>query len=446
MQKTTLGIMMAWALGTLPVEAVTIDLMVLHSPGLAARYQGDAQTRIQHMINVTNQIYAASGLELTVRAVHEQQVNYPDSGKDDKALRDVTKQRVPAFKEVPALRTRYGADMVVLMRPYTGSLSCGLAWVGGTATYTDGRRAYADGDVSGAAGSMFSHVIATGCGDVVLAHELGHNMGLNHSRLLDGTGGTFHYALGYGVPHSFVTVMAYSSGFKVGSYEYKFSSPDLVCKGQPCGVDHLDQADGADALRALRITTPQIAALYPTMVTETQPDMGDLEESLKERRQELKSVRIFYSEQLAAKESLKQRQGLLKTRFEQYPHQLASLGQQHRDTIDEHNRLVGKYNSYRGRYSAAEFKRIQAIQEDLLQQINKLRSESSEMGRQYNELAKRYQDDVAEYNASWERYNQLVAAVRDANDKVEEARRAVELAEHRYLLALSRQPDSVQAV
>ncbi len=55
MQKTTLGIMIAGLLGATPVLAETIDLMVLHSPGLAARYQGDAQTRIQHMINVTNQ-------------------------------------------------------------------------------------------------------------------------------------------------------------------------------------------------------------------------------------------------------------------------------------------------------------------------------------------------------------------------------------------------------
>lgn len=50
---------------------------------------------------------------------------------------------------------------------------------------------------------------------------------------------------------------------------------------------------------------------------------------------------------------------------------------------------------------------------------------------------------MKEYNGSWDRYNQLIAAVKSADGKVEEARREVELAEHRYQLALLRQPAEV---
>lgn len=441
MQKTTLGIMIAGLLGATPVLAETIDLMVLHSPGLAARYQGDAQTRIQHMINVTNQIYAASGLDLTVRAVHSQQVNYPDGGTDDKALKDVTKQRVPVFKEVPTLRTRYGADMVVLMRPNTGDHgSCGLAWVGGSATYADGRKAYADGDVSKEAGNMFSHVTATGCGDVVLAHELGHNMGLNHSRLQDGTGGTYHYALGHGVQGSFATVMAYPSSFGVSSHEYKFSSPALVCKGQPCGVDHRDQANGADAVRALRVTTPQIASFYPTMVTEAMPDLGELERSLEARRQDLAAAQTHYSQQVTASTALQDRQQVLLANFDRYRREQTSLNQRNNQVIRESNRLVQQYNSYSGSYSPVEYQRIRTIQAELMTRINQLRDESNALVREYNETSQRFNAEVAEYNGSWDRYNQLTAAVKGAEGKVEEARRELELAEHRYQLALARQP------
>ena len=51
---------------------------------------------------------------------------------------------------------------------------------------------------------------------------------------------------------------------------------------------------------------------------------------------------------------------------------------------------------------------------------------------------------MKEYNGSWDRYNQLVAAVKSADGKVDEARRELELAEHRYQLALARQPAETQ--
>ena len=39
-------------------------------------------------------------------------------------------------------------------------------------------------------------------------------MGLSHSHLEDGSGGTFNFSTGYGVEGQFVTVMAYPAAFQ----------------------------------------------------------------------------------------------------------------------------------------------------------------------------------------------------------------------------------------
>jgi hypothetical protein len=149
--------------------------------------------------------------------------------------------------------------MVVLYRPYkTVQGGCGLAWVNGANT---------NGNFSapGIKNYMYAHLAINTCGDYVTAHEMGHNMGLRHSRKQDGSGGTFPYALGHGVDGQFVTIMAYQSSFNVDYWTgkaYKFSNPALLCKNLPCGVDRNDTVNGADASYTLNITGPQIANFY----------------------------------------------------------------------------------------------------------------------------------------------------------------------------------------
>ena len=237
----------------------TIDVLVVYTKGVADTYGGEPTTRINQLFQVTNQIYVDSGVDLEIRVAKTLMVDYTDDNSAETALQDITYNRHLAFKDVAAARLQAKADMVIFYRPFRAVHgNCGLAWVGGVDTQGD----FSDPQLKD---FMYAHIAFDGCGDFMTAHELGHNMGLRHSRKQDGKGGTFHYALGHGEDNKFTTIMAYQSEFNVDYWDgkvYKFSSPQLNCKGSPCGVNRNDMVSGADAVYTLNITAPQVANFY----------------------------------------------------------------------------------------------------------------------------------------------------------------------------------------
>ena len=253
-------------LGTNPANAASvdysdtvIDVMAFYTAGAKALYPLGVETRINQLISVANQVYADSGVGIRLRPVFHGEVAYTDSTDMDTALDAMIYQTDPAFANLGKLREIYGGDLVMLLRPLGRETSrCGLAPVGGYNT---------NGDFSAATEKQFAFAhIGIDCPtDIVVAHELGHNMGLTHSHKEDGGGGSFDFGTGFGVEGQFATVMALPAAFNASTRIAQFSNPRLVCLGFVCGRD-AGLPMPADAAQALNIVKYQLANYYPTKV------------------------------------------------------------------------------------------------------------------------------------------------------------------------------------
>jgi hypothetical protein len=235
-----------------------IDVMVIYSETVDAMYPEGALVEIEQAFDVSNQIFKDSGVNTRLNLVAKAPVSYPDNIFSNIALMELT-SGMGVFSGVKDAQDEFGADVVVLFRPLNiDDLLCGIA------NLND--HLYAEPAQN--ADNMYS-VVAIECGGRVLAHELGHNLGLNHSRKQDGEGVMLPYALGYGVNNRFATVMAYEEEFGGAIGVDKFSSPLLDCFGQPCGISHDDDPNNsADAVSALNQVVGKVAAYRQTTVTD----------------------------------------------------------------------------------------------------------------------------------------------------------------------------------
>lgn len=269
----------------------TIDIVLGYTTGLVTEFGGTSQTvtRLQNLIDITNQALDNSQVAARVRLVQTVQVSYPDATSNNDTLEKLTGYQGatdstpggqipvdPAFTTLRAARDQYGADLVSLVRRFRTPENdgCGIAWlIGGdqsgisTSDNYFGYSVVADhrpglGDVDEGDGKTYV------CRQETLAHELGHNMGQAHNAEDSTSTGAHSYSYGYREASStgFYTVMAYRQPNSSQTAIPYFANPRVTYDGRVTGTASADNA------LSLGQTMPLIAGFRAVVVPLGRPD------------------------------------------------------------------------------------------------------------------------------------------------------------------------------
>ncbi len=145
----------------------SIDVMVLYTPATAAHQ--DMNVVVAEAMTQLAQAFISDNFNVDVHLVHSQEVDYIEGDNLGVDLERLSGREPGYFESIPALRDQYKADIVHLIVEGKGD-ACGIGWMDEPGYLDSADYAFSVTDRRCAAGNYS------------FAHEIGHNVGMNHDR------------------------------------------------------------------------------------------------------------------------------------------------------------------------------------------------------------------------------------------------------------------------
>jgi hypothetical protein len=209
----------------LAAKKITIDVMILYTKRVAAKYIDVDTDLIALSIEQANESFANSGLgNIKLHLAHGQLVDYDESDGEhfNHLYRMVDGKGV--FSPIRALRNKQRADVVALV--VDDPSGCGLS----TRVAAEAEEAFV--------------VVHHSCAALTysIAHEIGHIIGARHDRALDDNETPFAYGHGFVNGSKWRDVMSYKASCNGCPRVPIWSNPRIKYKGDTAGALDADNA------------------------------------------------------------------------------------------------------------------------------------------------------------------------------------------------------------